>query len=258
MAILRSRAPSPEVHHVDYPALAEASRAHARHAEDIRTAALAEGHAAGHTEAQAEIDAARAEAAEARQRAEAAEARATAAEQRADQAEEAARVAAQAEVAQGIGTCLTALAAGAERLAPLEAQLVRQAEADILALAGRIAARLLRREIDDDPTWLDPVLREALAQVPDKRGVAVRMHPADAAVARERRRLITADLPGLDRLEIFDDQHLDRGACLLASQGTRLDAGLPGAWERLLQDLAEELPAQPLQVATTDPLPEAP
>lgn len=250
MAILRSRALTPEVHRVEYPAL---TRAGVEQVER-QDAARQEGREQGLAEAQVTIDAAEQRAQTAEQRAQAAEQRAKAAEQRADQAEEVARANARAAVEQDIGTCLTALAAGAERLAPLENQLVRQAEADIVVLAGRIAARLLRREVEDDPTWLDPVLREALTQVPDKRGVAVRMHPTDAAVARERRKLISADIPGLDRLEIFDDAHLDRGACVLASQGTRLDAGLPGSWERLLRDLAEELPAQPLAIASSEPV----
>ena len=253
MAILRSRTVTADAHRLEYPAL---TRAGAEWAERL-DAARAEGRDLGRADAQVEIDAAVARAAEAEARATAAEARAQAADQRADQAEEIARANALAAVEQDIGTCLAALAAGAERLAPLEAQLVQQAQADVVVLAGRIAARLLRREVEDDPTWLDPVLREALTQVPDKRGVAVRMHPTDAAVARERRKLITADIPGLDRLEIFDDANLDRGACIIASQGTRLDASLSGSWERLLRELAEELPTQDLAVSSATPV-EAP
>ena len=253
MAILRSRALTSEVHRVDYPALAQAGLEQARREE----AAREDGRAAGRAEAQVHVDAALARAAEAEARAAAAEARAAEAERRAEQAEDIARTQAQAEVEQGIGTCLTALAAGAGRVGILESQLVQQAQADVVVLAGRIAARLLRREIEDDPTWLDPVLREALALVPDKRGVAVRMHPVDAATARERRKLITADLPGFDRLEIFDDANLERGACVLASQGTRLDAGIGSSWERLMLELASELPAQPLAVTSDHPVEEA-
>jgi type III secretion protein L len=250
MAILRSRALAAEAHQVEYPALAQAHAALDARLVDARTAGIA----VGRQERQAEVDDAGQRMRAAEDRARAAEEAAQAAVRRADEAEAAARAAVLAEVEQGIGTCLAALAAAAERTGNLEKQLVQQAEADVVALAGRIAARLLRREIEDDPTWLDPVLREALCQVPDKRGIAVRMHPEDAATARDRRKLITADIPGLDRLEIFDDANLERGACILASQGTRLDAGVPGAWERLLRDLSEELPSQPLAVASSDPV----
>ncbi len=225
MAILRSRNTSEQAHTVEYPVIRESIAAWERR----MVAAEAKAKGDGLAEAQARIAAAE-------QRATAAEQRATAAEQRAAAAEETVRN----RLQQQLGDVIAAVADATTHLDQLHAQLIREAEADIARLGLLIASRILRREVEDDPTWMEPVLTEALARVPDKRGVAVRMHPTDAAVAGERKRLILDQVPGIERLEFFPDDGLPRGACVIASQGTRLDAGLPSTWERLGADLLAE------------------
>ena len=231
--ILRSRASSDLVHTVENPAVRESIAAWERRMaaaeQDGRTSALAEAEA----------------------RVTAAEARATAAEARAAAAEAAIR----SEYEQRLGQAITALTDATSHLDALHHQLVTEAEGDIARLALHVAARLLRREVEDDPTWMEPVLAEALARVPDKRGIAVRLHPADAEVARERKRLIAEGVPGIERLEFFADDGLSRGACVIASQGTRLDAGLPGTWERLSGELLAD-PRPPLAITEAGNQPE--
>lgn len=230
MTILRSRSTSEEAHTIEYPVVRESLAAWERRVAE----AEARGKAAGLAEAQAKIAAA--------------EQRATAAEQRAATTD--ARLKADYELR--LGQAISALARATAHLETLEHQLVSEAEADIARLAMVVAARVLRREVEDDPTWMDPVLADALAQVPDKRGVAVRMHPEDAQVAGERKRLILESVPGLERLEFFADDGLPRGACIIASQGTRLDASLPSTWERLYRELLSD-PRPPLEAVVPPP-----
>ncbi len=232
MAILRSRALSAEVHTIANPVVDRQRR----EAEDARAAELAAVQQSVASEVRAAVMA------ECAERIRLAEARAVQAE-----ADATARIAAAQAAVQGdIALTLRALVDGQQRLADLERQLVAEAEADVIRLGMRVAAQILRREIDDDPQWLEPVLREALALVPDKRGVALRLHPDDAGVARERKAAVLADVPGLERLEIFEDPALSRGACILASQGTRLDASVSTTWERLFRELLATAPAPPL------------
>lgn len=225
MAILRSRSSSEQAHTVEYPAVRESIASWERR--------MAEAETAGRAAAEVELTA----------RVAAAEKRAIDAEARAAKAEAAIR----ADYEQRLGQAIAALAAGTAHLDSLERQLVAEAEADVARLALLIATRLLRREVEDDPTWMEPVLADALARVPDKRGVAVRMHPADAEAAIDRKRLIMEQVPGLERLEFFPDDALPRGACVIASQGTRLDAGLPTSWERLANEILDE-PRPPLAI----------
>lgn len=230
--ILRSRTTSEQTHTLEYPAVKESIAAWERRLD----AAQAAGHAAGMAESQVRVAAA--------------EASAGAAQQRANNLEANLR----ADYEQRLGHAIAALAAGTTQLDTLEGQLVREAEADVARLALLIAARLLRREIEDDPTWMESVLADALGRVPDKRGIAVRMHPLDAEVASERKRFILEQTPGIERVEFFGDDSLPRGACIIASQGTRLDASLPTSWERLARTILAD-PQEPLAIRVDTALP---
>jgi flagellar assembly protein FliH len=183
-----------------------------------------------------------------------AKARIAAAEERAAQAEAKARAKASAEAEARIQAesaalharldgGLAALAAAEERLAGLEKSLVAGSRAALADLAVGIAERILAREVETDPEWMDALLAEALARIPDKRAVVVRLHPDDAATVRARIPAIAGDIPGLERVVVEDDAGLRIGDLVLRSQGTRLDAGLRGALERVARRLAAEAPA---------------
>ncbi len=233
MAILRSRSASELVHTLENPVVNQAIAVQ----EQRLAQALAQGKAEGERVAQVKVVAAEAKAAAAEAKAKTAEARA---------AETDAKLKAQYE--QSLGASISLLADATARLEILEKQLVQEAEADVMRLAMQVAARILRREVTADPVWIQPVVQDALALVPDKRAVAVRVHPDEAALLNARKREILADSPGVENLQITADPDLDRGACLLVSQGTRLDASVPTTWERLFRRLNEATPAIPLVV----------
>ena len=233
MAILRSRSASELVHTLENPVVNQALAAQ----EQRITQALAQGKAEGERLAQVKVVAAEAKAA-------AAEAKAKTAEARASETD--ARL--KAEYEHSLGASIALLADVTVRLEVLEKQLVQEAEADVMRLAMHIAARILRREVTADPAWVQPVLQDALALVPDKRAVSVRVHPDEAALLNARKREILAESPGVENLHITGDPDVDRGACILTSQGTRLDASVPTAWERLFRRLNEATPTIPLVV----------
>jgi flagellar assembly protein FliH len=154
----------------------------------------------------------------------------------------------EAELNDRLGTVIAELERVTRRAGELERQVVQEAEAQCVRLALALAARVLRHEVDTDPGWMEDAVRAALTGLPDKRGVVVRLHPQDAAIARERQKQIAAGVPGLERLVFQDDEQLDRGHCVLMSQGTRIDAGAPGGWERLAVAMDAAVPHPPLAV----------
>ncbi|GDY12808.1 hypothetical protein LBMAG53_16860 [Planctomycetota bacterium] len=197
----------------------------------IRETAFAEGHQKGVKESQAKVSEAERRAIDAKQKAE---------------TEANAKVASAAAAMEAkYAAALTALNAGIAKLEPLEKQLVAQAETELVRLALAVAAKILHRTVETEPEWMTSLLASALREVPDRRGVAVRMHPEDAAVARERQETIASNIPGLERLTIQDDPSLGRGACMLASQGTRLDASVATSWERVATALLSEAAVEP-------------
>lgn len=177
------------------------------------------------------------------------EARIKAAEERAAQAETKAKAAAEAKIIaeraalhDQLDGALAGLAKGEPRLVGLERVLVEESRAAVKDLAVAISERILAREVETDPAWMEELLAEALTRIPDKRAVVVRMHPDDAAIARERVQAIVGGIPGLERVSVEDDAGLTRGDLVLRSQGTRLDAGLRGGLERVARRLAESAP----------------
>jgi flagellar biosynthesis/type III secretory pathway protein FliH len=138
---------------------------------------------------------------------------------------------------------LTSLAGAAARLEQLEKQLILESEAETVRLSLTIAATVLRKAVETDPTWMDALVKRALLEVPDRRQVVVRMHPEDAQHVRGRVTDIGARIPGLEKIEVIDDATLARGSCILQSQGTRLDASVPGCWERLAKQLLDAAPS---------------
>lgn len=169
-----------------------------------------------------------------------------AAERRAEQAEASAAgnlAKQQADFLARFEPVLASIANAAGRLEHLEKQLVQESEAEAVRLALALAAAVLRRQCEIDPKWMDAAVRRALAQVPDRRQVVVRMHPADAANLSERVREVTSRIPGVERIEVAADLGLPRGSCILQSQGTRLDTSLAGCWERLATAMLDTAPS---------------
>jgi flagellar assembly protein FliH len=138
---------------------------------------------------------------------------------------------------------LTSLAGAAGRLDLLEKQLLAESEAEAVRLGLAVAAAVLRCTVERDPAWMDALVKRALQEVPDRRQVVVRMHPTDAESLRTRVAVVSAQVPGVERMEIIADQGLSRGSCILQSQGTRLDMSLDGCWKRLAERLLDSAPS---------------
>lgn len=153
------------------------------------------------------------------------------------------RLAAQkAELEGRLTPVFTALSASLDDLENLEAQLIQASEAEMVRLAVAVAERVLRKQVEADPTWMKELLIEAISRLPDKRQVAIRMHPEDARLAREHLAVLTASDPGLGNLQVMDDQAVSRGGCILQSLGTTLDAGVVNAVSRLGERLLQAAP----------------
>lgn len=221
MAILRSRSQPVEVPHASsQPAVAQGIVEWRQRVE----AARQEGRGLGLKDAEVRIQAAEARA------------------QQAEQTAQAGITKAKADAEAQLGGAIAALNKATAALPALHRQLVQEAEADSVRLACALAARILGRAVAEDPAWMAGVIAQALTQVPDRRAVAVRLHPSDAAAAREQIAAIGAAAPGVEGLQLIEDAALVRGACVIASQGTRLDAGIPASFDRLAAELFSMVP----------------
>ncbi|MFT3907086.1 MAG: flagellar assembly protein FliH [Steroidobacteraceae bacterium] len=104
-------------------------------------------------------------------------------------------------------------------LKDLDNEVVQQ----LATLAAGIARQVLRRELKTQPEQIIAVIRETLALLPgNARDVRVFLHPADAALVRERLTEGAAERAW----SIVEDPVMSRGGCRVQSQNSSIDARL--------------------------------
>ena len=84
------------------------------------------------------------------------------------------------ELAQ-LGQARTALKKALAELDRLRADVLAQAEQDLVDLSLEIARKVLAQEIQAERYQIDPIVREALSQAPSGQEAIVRLNPADFA-----------------------------------------------------------------------------
>lgn len=101
------------------------------------------------------------------------------------------------------------------------ARLDNEVEQQLAELAIAIARAVIRRELRMDPTQVIAVVRETVGLLPaSARDVRVVLHPADAAVVREK--LVTPQ--NNVAWTLVEDPTLSRGDCRVTTQASQVDA----------------------------------
>jgi flagellar assembly protein FliH len=130
-------------------------------------------------------------------------------------------------------------AALAEALARFEAQrrsLLSQMERDVVALAGAIADRVIKRAVDVDPACVADNVREALQLIASRNRLEIRLHPQDLEQARR----FAEDLWPAQQFQavgFVPDETVGRGGVLLRTAGGQVDATIETQWMRILDEI---------------------
>jgi len=109
------------------------------------------------------------------------------------------------------------------------ARLIAGARPAALAIAGKMAERIVGRAVALDPAVMADIAAEALAACHARAGVArvrVRVHPEDLAALEARRARLAAGLPEGAALELAADEAVDRYGCVVETPVGRVDARL--------------------------------
>jgi flagellar assembly protein FliH len=109
--------------------------------------------------------------------------------------------------------------------------------AEILALSLELARLVVRDQIVRKPESLIPVIREALAQLPQQHGT-VHVNSADAALVK----LYLNEHYTHVGHRVVEDDSLERGDCRIDVGGTQLDATVATRWRRVVENLSTEHP----------------
>ncbi len=98
-----------------------------------------------------------------------------------------------------------------------------------LDLALLVAERILRRELDLDPSVVERVVHNALWKIPQARRLHVRVNPDDADRLQSDPEL----LKDLRIDEVVADRRVQRGGCLIEVEGQTLDGTIDGQLEQV-------------------------
>lgn len=112
-----------------------------------------------------------------------------------------------------------------------------QLSQDMLDLALALAKQVMRSALKFRPDALLPVIREALASLPQPiQHPQLTLHPEDAALVRT---LMEEELSHV-RCRVVEDSHVERGGCRVKTDASEVDATLQGRWARALAALGRD------------------
>ncbi len=171
------------------------------------------------------------------------EARRQAAQIRHD-AERQGRQQAEAELAQRVqdhverqlACVLPSLQQAIDQLGAARTSHLKQCESRVVQLAAAIAARLIRRELQNVPDIPLELIREALQLATGAPHIKLRLAPEDHQLLRER----LADLNGftdVGHAEIVADPQVSRGGCIVQSEFGIIDQRFESQLARIVEEL---------------------
>lgn len=159
--------------------------------------------------------------------------------------EELARIRAQAHAEGHAAGRASGLAAGAQEIAELSRLLGRLREVmedheqalagDVVSLAVELSRQVLRQTVHVHPEVVLPVIREAIASLPQgSQHPRLLLHPDDAALVRS---VLDASQLTPSPWLIVEDARLERGGCRIETATSELDASLGARWKAVVAAL---------------------
>lgn len=110
-----------------------------------------------------------------------------------------------------------------EKLRAAAAATIDQSRPQIVRLALRVAEKILRQRLAEDPKAIIPMIDEALRAVRSQRRVILYVHPDDLAMLEEHRAAWLKKNPTIGTIDLVADDALDRGGCRIETEFGKID-----------------------------------
>jgi flagellar biosynthesis/type III secretory pathway protein FliH len=112
------------------------------------------------------------------------------------------------------------------RAATLRDEVLAEAEAQLVELAFAIAARVLARAVERDPTAVVEVATRALEAARRRTDVTVRAHPEDVVALRAAEPQLMVKLERARRIAVREDPAVGRGGVIVETEVGTIDGRL--------------------------------
>ena len=106
--------------------------------------------------------------------------------------------------------------------------LVEQAKPELIRLAVRVAEKILRQQLADDPTRLLPMIDEAFRSLRAQKGATIllRVHPNDRSMLEAHRKRWLDRMPWIGELQVIADEEIRPGGCRIETDFGSVDLTL--------------------------------
>lgn len=141
-----------------------------------------------------------------------------------------------------------------------KAQLMAQAEGDLLLLAIDLAKRLVGHELSVDPEAIKPLAIECIGLVTDRTGITARVNPEDYRVLEEFYPQLKQIFPDLGPVKVVPDPDIERGGIYAATREAEVDMRLAtrlAAFEEVILGFSGEDAVAPWSRIPADAIEEA-
>ncbi len=117
----------------------------------------------------------------------------------------------------------------------------------LLNLAVQIAEKIIRREVETDPTVVQRIAEDALRHAVDKHHLRIRVNPEDLETLQAAAPELQAALDDIREFEIVPDRRggdrrMARGGCLIETESGIIDARIETQLEEVRERLTAECP----------------
>ncbi len=117
--------------------------------------------------------------------------------------------------------------------------LLYEAETFILRLVMAISEKVIRHELEENPHYVQTMVRETLNYVVDKDIVVVRVHPDDLVTVQSIPEDSPLSLADFKKLEFVEDAAVERGGCIVETNSGIIEATLKVKLEEIEANLLE-------------------
>ncbi len=144
-----------------------------------------------------------------------------------------------ADLERKLATLLPALNSAVQQIQEAKQTFLAQWEKSAVRLAGAIAAKLVRGQVERDPQVGWPLIREALEMAAGTPHLRLRLNPLDHAALLPRVETLLKELAPVGEAEIIADAAITRGGCRVETEFCAIDQ----QFEQQLARIEEELTA---------------
>lgn len=112
-------------------------------------------------------------------------------------------------------------------------QILASSENDLLALACKIAEKIIGRDLERQPEVVVEICATAIENVRHAKSMVLRVNPRDGATLREKRPTLMSLVGRAMDISIKDDAEVEVGGCIIQTEFGTIDAQLKTQFEML-------------------------